>query len=179
MNNQVTLISGNKELSSWSMRAFLILKVANIKFETKFIDLNANSYKQEILKYSPSGKVPALVHGDIQIWESMAIGEYINEIQANSQLYPINPVEKAKARSLANEMHAGFLNIRRIMPFTLIQQSGYVDSVELQQEINRIEQIWQTQRVQYGNSGEFLFGEFGLVDAMFAPVAIRFIKCKN
>lgn len=176
MSKQFTLVLGDRSLSSWSMRAWLMAKMTGIDFETKFISLYQDDTRTQILKYSPSGKVPALIHGDLCIWDSMAIGEYLNELMPDCGLYPSSIQERALARSIANEMHSGFTTIRNTMPFTFINQAAYKNSVELQKEIARVEDIWVLQRRQYANSGKFLFGSFGLVDAMFAPVAIRFIK---
>lgn len=173
--NNFTLISGYKK-SSWSMRAWLMLKIANIDFTVKFIDLSTSDYKELVLQYSPSGKVPALIHDDLVVWDSLAIGEYINELLPIANLYPQNVKERAVARSLVNEMHSGFSAIRSTMSFTLDYIGQYDDSSELQLDIQRIEEIWTLQRELYQHKGSFLFGEFSLVDAMFAPIVIRFTK---
>lgn len=173
---EFTLISGNINQSSWSMRAWLILKIANVDFETKFIDLSLPSYKKQILQYSPSGKVPALMHNNLVIWDSLAIGEYLNELFPSANLYPSDVKERVVARSLANEMHSGFSDIRSTMPFTLDYIGNYDDSSGLQHDIQRIEEIWTLQRASYQHKGNYLFGEFGLIDAMFTPVVIRFAK---
>ncbi|MDD3266673.1 MAG: glutathione S-transferase [Burkholderiales bacterium] len=176
MSDKFLLISGNKEQSSWSMRAWLMLKIIGINFETKFINLSSKNYKTEILQYSLSGKVPLLIHNDLYIGDSLAIGEYLNELFPEANLYPSNLKERTLARSLVNEMHSGFIAIRSTMPFTLTKQDSYNDSPDLQKEIARIEFIWLSQRSKYQNTGKFLFGEFGLIDAMFAPIVIRFAK---
>lgn len=176
MGENFLLISGNVEQSSWSMRAWLMLKMTGINFETMFIDLSLIDYKSKILKYASSGKVPVLVHDNLHIWESLAIGEYLNELFPNANLYPNDLKERAIARSFANEMHSGFINIRSTMPFTLSQQDSCNVSPELLKEIERVEFIWTSQRLKYQNLGKFLFGDFSLVDAMFAPIVIRFAK---
>lgn len=170
------LISGNKNQSSWSLRAWLMMKIANANFKVKFIDLSTSDYKEQILRYSPSGKVPALIHNDLVICDSLAIGEYLNELFPNANLYPNTVKERAIARSIASEIHAGFTKIRSTMPFRLDYVGKYDDSLTLQQELNRIEEIWSLQRNLYQEKGDFLFGKFCLIDAMFAPIVIRFAK---
>lgn len=174
MADKFTLILGDRQLSSWSLRAWLMAKYIGIDFETKFINLSAPSAKEEILRYSPSGKVPALIHNDLVIWDSLAIAEYFNELFPASGLFPRDINSRAIARSVISEMHSGFQAIRSSMPFSLNSGLSFIDSDELRLEIKRVEEIWLGLRIKAANHGEYLFGEFGIADVMFAPVVLRF-----
>ncbi|MBX9597474.1 MAG: glutathione S-transferase family protein [Burkholderiales bacterium] len=174
MADKFTLILGDRQLSSWSLRAWLMAKHIGIDFETKFINLSAPSAKDEILRYSPSGKVPALMHNDLVIWDSLAIAEYFNELFPTSGLFPRDVNSRAIARSVISEMHSGFQSIRSSMPFSLNCGLSFIDSDELRLEIKRVEEIWLGLRTKSVDSGGYLFGEFGIADAMFAPVVLRF-----
>ncbi len=174
MADKFTLVLGDRQLSSWSLRAWLMAKYIGIDFETKFINLSASLAKEEILRYSPSGKVPALIHNDLVIWDSLAIAEYFNELFPASGLFPRDINSRAIARSIISEMHSGFQAIRSSMPFSLNSGLSFIDSNQLRLEIKRVEEIWLDLRIKAADSGEYLFGEFGIADAMFAPVVLRF-----
>lgn len=174
MADKFTLVLGDRQLSSWSLRAWLMAKYIDIDFETKFINLSAPLAKEEILRYSPSGKVPALIHNDLVIWDSLAIAEYFNELFPASGLFPRDINSRAIARSVISEMHSGFQAIRSSMPFSLNSGLSFIDSNQLRLEIKRVEEIWLDLRIKAADSGEYLFGEFGIADAMFAPVVLRF-----
>lgn len=174
MADKFTLVLGDRQLSSWSLRAWLMAKYIDIDFETKFINLSAPLAKEEILRYSPSGKVPALIHNDLVIWDSLAIAEYFNELFPASGLFPRDINSRAIARSVISEMHSGFQAIRSSMPFSLSSGLSFIDSNQLRLEIKRVEEIWLDLRIKAADSGEYLFGEFGIADAMFAPVVLRF-----
>ncbi len=174
MADKFTLILGDRQLSSWSLRAWLMAKHIGIDFETKFINLSVPSAKEEILRYSPSGKVPALMHNDLIIWDSLAIAEYFNELFPTCGLFPCDVDSRAIARSVISEMHSGFQSIRSSMPFSLNCGLSFIDSNQLRLEIKRVEEIWLDLRIKAANSGEYLFGEFSIADAMFAPVVLRF-----
>lgn len=181
--SEFTLIIGNKHLSSWSLRAWLMIKECNIKFSEIIVDLEAHDVKTRIQQLSPSGKVPALKHKDLLIWESLSIGEYLAELFPSAKLWPDDKKTRAIARSVSNEMHSGFVVLRRMMPFTLFEERPLPRSEELENEIRRIEEIWVDCRSRYGKDGKFLFGKFSIADAMFAPVVLRFkiygYKSKN
>ena len=172
---QLTLVIANKNYSSWSLRPWLLLKQAGINFSEIVIFLDTpNTYKQ-IRRYSPSGKVPVLLDGDLTIWESLAICEYIAENFIND-LWPQDLEARTYARCISYEMHAGFINLRQQMPMncrTRYPREGMKPDV--QTDIDRITSIWRECREQYGSHGEFLFGNFTIADAMFAPVISRFI----
>lgn len=169
-----TLVIGDYNKSSWSFRAWLMLKAAGVSFETIQIKLEQADTTANILKYSPSAKVPALLKDGIAINDSLAIAETIAESCPDSRLWPTEPKLKALARAAAAEMHSGFTNLRTQMSFGL-STGDKVDNVlpETMWEIERIFQIWRTLR-QASGSTQFLCGQFGIVDAMFVPVLFRF-----
>lgn len=170
-----TLVIANKNYSSWSLRAWLMVQAAAVPFQEIVIPLHTPETRAMIMRYSPSGKVPCLVHGDVTVWESLAIGEYLAERFPAAGLWPSEPAPRAVARSIANEMHAGFLPLRRHMPMNVrASLPGYGMAEGVQEEINRIEAIWRDTRSRFGAGGDMLFGSFTIADAMFAPVASRF-----
>ncbi len=161
------LVIGNYNYSSWSLRAWLALKVFGFAFDVKRIPLYGPGAKQEILKHSPAGKVPNLDDGGVQVWDSLAILEY--RAEKNPRLGPAEPAERARARSLSAEMHAGFPNLRAHMSMNVRRRyPGKGRTPEVLAEIGRIEQIWAQAK------GPFLFGPFTAADAMYAPVVLRF-----
>jgi glutathione S-transferase len=173
---QLTLVIGNKNYSSWSLRPWLVLKQVGLNFQEILIDLGTPNTHKEIRRYSPSGKVPVLLDGDLTVWESLAICEYIAE-NFIKDLWPQDREARAYARSVSQEMHSGFANLRQQMPMncrTRYPREGMKPGV--QADIDRITAIWRECRQQYGSGGEFLFGNFTIPDAMFAPVISRFIS---
>ncbi len=174
MNTDFQLIIGDKNSSSWSLRAWLMLKHLGIEFKEITIQLCTAQTKKEILHYAPSGKVPALIHQQNICWESLSIAEYLNELFPNAKLWPKETGARIYARNISNEMHAGFNNLRQLMPFNLNQSKLLPSSPELTQDIQRIEAIWQECRERYSSSGQYLFGKFSIADAMYAPVVLRF-----
>ena len=171
----LTLIIGNKNYSSWSLRPWLLLKQAGIPFVERRIPLRSAEWSAQISRLSPSGKVPALQHGSIQAWDSLAICEYIAEQYPDKQLWPGDRAARAEARSISAEMHAGFqalrqnmfMNIRRSMP-------GGGRAPEALADVERIVAIWNGCRRRYASGGPFLFGHFTIADAMYAPIPLRF-----
>ena|ERR1700694_349338 len=170
------LVIGNKNYSSWSMRAWLALRASNIVFDEVFIPLYTGvADKQRILDLTRSGKVPALIDGDLTIWDSLAIIEYAAERFPDARLWPEDRAWRAHARSISAEMHSGFPALRNECGMNLHRPIGAVAmSAEARADIARIQQIWIECRTRYGRSGPFLFGSFGGADAMFAPVVHRF-----
>lgn len=166
------LIIGNKTYSSWSLRPWLLLKHFMIPFEEKLIKLDLPTTNQEILKYSPSGKVPVLIDGDLILWESMAIMEYLNEKFPKKQMYPADAKQRAVARVIANEMHSGFSQLRQHLSYHCKKRYQNFDFSSAQLDIDRIKQIWTECLAKSG--GPFLFGTFSIADAMYAPVVGRF-----
>jgi len=169
------LIIGNKNYSSWSFRPWLAMKVAGIAFEETVISLDAPDFKPRVSAISGSGKVPALADGDVHVWESLAILEYLTEKFPDAKLWPADPAARAHARAVATEMHAGFAPLRRHLPMNMwrpVKKRELTGEVEA--DVARIEALWESCRDRFGNGGPFLFGAFGAVDAMYAPVVARF-----
>lgn len=172
---KATIYLGNKNYSSWSLRGWLMLSMSGLDFDEIVIPLGQPDTGETILKYSPSGLVPALAHGDLRIWDSLAIGEYLAEICPKAGLWPKARRARAHARSVSAEMHAGFAALRAELPMNVRRSyPGHEYGREAQAEINRITAIWRTCRDRHGEGGAFLFGDPGIADAMFAPVASRF-----
>jgi glutathione S-transferase len=171
----LTLVIGNKNYSSWSMRPWIAMKVAGIAFDEIVISLDAPDFKSRVLKVSGTGKVPALNDNGIHVWESLAILDHLAERFPDAKLWPSEPAARAHARAIAAEMHAGFQPLRRLCPMNMWRP---VKRRELDDEasanVRRIEAIWTDCRARFGAGGPFLFGAFGAADAMYAPVVARF-----
>lgn len=170
------LVIGNKNYSSWSMRPWLALRANRIAFDEVFIPLyTGDDDKKRILGFTHSGKVPALIDGDVTIWDSLAIIEYLAEGFPDAQLWPEDRARRAHARSISAEMHSGFVALRTECGMNLHRPVGAITlSADAHANIARIQQIWIECRERYGKFGPFLFGAFGGADAMFAPVVHRF-----
>ena len=171
------LVIGNKNYSSWSMRPWLALRANNIPFEEIFIPLYTDNAadKDRILGFSRAGKVPALIDGDITIWDSLAIIEYLAERFPEATLWPEDRARRAHARSISAEMHSGFMALRNECGMNLHRPVGAIAlSADARANVARIEEIWTECGERRGTSGPFLFGDFGAADAMFAPVVHRF-----
>ena len=170
------LVIGNKNYSSWSMRPWLALRASNIAFEEIFIPLYTGSAdKDRILSFTRSGKVPCLIDGDVAIWDSLSIIEYVAERFPETKLWPEDRAARAHARSISAEMHSGFLPLRDECGMNLHRPiRGVALSADARANVDRIDQIWSECRARHGESGPFLFGAFGAADAMYAPVVHRF-----
>jgi glutathione S-transferase len=170
-----TLTIGDKNLSSWSLRPWLVLAHCGIPFEEERIRLRQPDSKAEILRNSPSGKVPVLKTRLGLVWDSLAILEYLAEAHPEHRLWPETQEARAAARSISAEMHSGFAKLRNDMSMDLLAHLPTPPMSEaLVAEIARIVAIWKEARARYGKSGAFLFGAFTNADAMYAPVATRF-----
>jgi glutathione S-transferase len=170
-----TLVIGNKAYSSWSLRPWLLMKQAAIAFDEVRIPLYRQDSKQTILRYSPAGRVPVLVDGSLTVWDSLAICEYLAEKHPQKQLWPAETRARANARSISAEMHSGFVNLRSQMPMNVRRQmAGRGRTPEVLAEISRIQAMWNDCRTRFGAGGPFLYGEFSVADAMYAPVVSRF-----
>ena len=169
------LVVGNKNYSSWSLRAWLSAKQAGLDFEEVRLPLHTPEFEREIVKYSPSGKVPCLIDGDIRVWESLAICEYLAEKFQKAKLWPEDSKTRAFARAISNEMHAGFMALRKNLPMSCRERISEEISEEVQADINRITAIWRETRQNFGKGGPFLFGHFTIADAMYTPVVMRFV----
>jgi glutathione S-transferase len=171
------LVIGNKNYSSWSMRPWLAMRANDIAFEEIFIPLYTDNKadKDRILSFSPAGKVPTLIDGDVTVWDSLAILEYLAERFPDKKLWPEDRAERAHARAISAEMHSGFLPLRGECGMNLHRPIGAVAlSADARANVVRIEEIWLDCRERYGRRGPFLFGAFTAADAMFAPVVHRF-----
>lgn len=170
------LVIGNKNYSSWSMRPWLALRASNIPFEEIFIPLyTGQADKDRLLSFSRSGKVPALIDGDLTIWDSLAIIEYLAERFPEAKLWPQDRAARAHARSISAEMHSGFLPLRNECGMNLHRPVGGIAlSEDARANVARVEEIWSDCRERYGKQGPFLFGAFSGADAMYAPVVHRF-----
>lgn len=167
------LIIGNKTVSSWSMRPWILLKHHEIPFEEVLIKLDLPGTHAEIKKFSPTGKVPVLEDNGMMIWESVAIMEYLHEKYPEKKMYPDDIRQRAFARSLVMEMHAGFSKLREHLSFNAKKRVEGHDLSLAAEDIQRIKSMWSTQLKKF--AGPFLFGDFTLVDAMYAPVVGRFV----
>jgi glutathione S-transferase len=171
------LVIGNKNYSSWSMRPWLAMRASNIAFEEIFIPLYTDDKadKDRILSFSPAGKVPTLIDGDVAVWDSLAIIEYLDERFPDKKLWPEERAERAHARSISAEMHSGFLPLRNECGMNLHRPVRAIAlSADARANVARVEEIWLDCRERYGARGPFLFGAFTAADAMFAPVVHRF-----
>lgn len=168
------IVIGDHNHSSWSLRPWLALRQAGLPFEEICIRLRQSGTREQILTYSPSGKVPCLIDGTTVVWDSLAICEYIAE-QAPS-LWPSDCKARAEARSISCEMHSGFGALRFSMPMEIFSLRPYnTRTAEVEADITRIISIWESCRLRYAHDGPFLFGSFSIADAMFAPVVWRFL----
>jgi len=178
------LIIGNKNYSSWSLRPWLLMKVAGIAFDEVRIPLYQQGSTGAIQAHAPAGraryrKVPILHDGALQVWDSLAICEYVAERWPESNGWPADRAARAWARCVSAEMHSGFQTLRTQMPMNCRRPRGLIDPAAAQDatlrgEIDRVIEIWTSCRAAAGASGPFLFGPFGVADAMYAPVVLRF-----
>ncbi|MBF0353999.1 MAG: glutathione S-transferase family protein [Alphaproteobacteria bacterium] len=169
------LVIGNMNTSSWSLRPWLGMKVAGIPFHAESVNLRAPDAKAQILKHSPSGKVPVLLHHDLAVWDSLAILEYLAERHPEDRLWPIDEKARAVARSVSAEMHSGFATLRQNCPMDIMGRPENPEGPQLaKSDIERILSLWGECLTQFGQNGPFLFGKFTIADAMYAPVVSRF-----
>ena len=178
MDDGFTLVIGNKNYSSWSLRPWLAMRQANIPFREALVPLSREESARAIANHSPSGKVPALKHGTRVIWDSLAILEYIAETVPEARLWPEDKEARAVARAVTAEMHSGFPALRHHMPMNLRKVlPGLGRGPGVEREIGRVCAIWRDCRERFGaptGGGPFLFGPFTNADAMYAPVVTRF-----
>ncbi len=172
-----TLVIGNKNYSSWSLRGWLLLKKLNYEFEEIVVPLYQGNFHQQLRQYSERAQVPVLIDNGVTVWDSMAIAEYLAE--NNPTLWPQDRSLRAQARSICAEMHSGFEALRGALPMNCRAQHRKAERSEaLTTEIARIDSIWSQCRTQVAashcDSGPWLYGSFTIADAMFAPVASRF-----
>lgn len=170
-----TLIIGNKNYSSWSLRAWLVLAESGIEFDEVRICLDTSRFAAEIGEFSAAGRVPVLLLDKQPIWDTLAIAETLAERWPEKDLWPGDPVARAHARSICAEMHAGFSTLRDAMPMNCRAMGRKVALPDaLVADIDRIFDIWTDCHRRYSDDGDWLFGRFSVADAMFAPVVLRF-----
>jgi glutathione S-transferase len=168
------LYIGNKNYSSWSLRAWLPMRHAGIAFEEELLPLDLPGSKENILARSPSGRVPCLIHDDLVVWDTLAIGEYLAETFPEKKLWPEQGTARARARSVCAEMHSGFAALRKEMPMNIRAEGRKVTPSDAAKgDLARVLAIWADARARFGAGGPFLFGAFSLADAFYAPVASR------
>ncbi|NJM22115.1 MAG: glutathione S-transferase family protein [Richelia sp. SL_2_1] len=173
---ELTLVIGNKNYSSWSLRPWLAMKQLGLQFKEIRIPLDTPEFSEKIYQYSPSGKVPVLLHGSQIVWESLAILEYLAEEFPDLHWYPEDKIAKTIARCISVEMHGSFQTLRNNMPMNCrAKLSGKGMALGVQTDIDRIIKIWQECRQNFGDGGDMLFGKFTIADAMYAPVVMRFV----
>ncbi len=171
----LTLVVGNKNYSSWSLRPWLYLKHFEIPFDEVRIPLYSGGYKQKILQYSPSGKVPFLKDGGLGVWDSLAIMEYLAEKYPEKKGWPENAESRAMARSISAEMHSGFFALRENLPMNCRKIfEVFVPPEDTVKDVDRIKEVWGKCRRENSLKGPWLFGEFSITDCMYAPVVMRF-----
>lgn len=170
----LTLVIGNKNLSSWSLRPWLLLRHLKLPFSEVKLLLDTPEFKTQLGQYSPAGRVPVLIDGDLHIWDSLAIAEYLNE-QSGGRGWPTDPRLRAHARAISAEMHSGFAALRQNWPMKATGRDVVVPLPPAGlEDVARVDQIWQDCQSRYGAKGPWLFGEFSIADAMYAPVVLRF-----
>lgn len=175
MATELHLIIANKAYSSWSMRPWVAMKAQGLNFRETVICLDQPDTALKIKVFSSAGKVPVLRHGDITVWESIAILDYLSEAFYDRHWWPTDPQARAVARAVAAEMHAGFRDMRIAMPMNVRKVGIEVTRTEaIDSDIARITAIWRECRAKFGAGGPFLFGAFSNADAMYAPVVTRF-----
>ena len=173
-----TVVIGNKNYSSWSMRGWLMARIAGIEFEEVVIPLDLPETQPAIRKHSPSGRLPVLLHRGLAIWESLAIAEYLNDLKPEAGLWPSSAAARAHARAISAEMHAGFADLRNNMPMNIrASYPGKGMTPGVRADIERITGLWRDCRKRFAGAFQkddgFLFGTFGAADAMYAPVVTR------
>ena len=175
MNEIYELIIGDKNLSSWSLRPWLLMTHFDIPFEETLIRLRQPETRAALSRHCPAGKVPVLKLGDLVIWDSLAIFEFLAERHPNSRIWPADPEARTIARCVSAEMHSGFSALRDEFPMNFVNVLGFPQATDgALSDIHRIVAIWIDCRKRFGGGGKFLFGDFSAADAMFAPVASRF-----
>jgi glutathione S-transferase len=169
----LTLVIGNRTYSSWSLRAWVLMKHLDVKFAEVVIPLDSAQTREQIEQYGPSGRVPVLHHGDVCVWDSLAICEYVAELTGKG--WPADGHARAVARAVSAEMHSGFTTLRSLWPMNArASNRRTVVPAALTADVERIDELWNDCRSRFGAAGPWLFGEYSIADAMYAPVVLRF-----
>ncbi|ODN72224.1 glutathione S-transferase [Methylobrevis pamukkalensis] len=170
---RATLTISSKNYSSWSLRGWLLCRMAGLDFDVAPIDLDAPDARQELLLLSPSVLVPRLTHNSVTVWDTWAIAEYLAEIAPKSGLLPKDRAARAHCRAICGEIHAGFANLRSALPMNLkARHKAFKIFSGARPDVERVKAIWRECLATYG--GPYLFGELSMADAMYAPVCTRF-----
>ena len=172
--SNLTLIIGNKNYSSWSLRPWIFMRQLGVKFNEKRIPLFTDTMEQDLAAYGSNTKVPVLLDDDLIVWDTLAIMEYVSEKYLDNKGWPLESKARAVARSISAEMHSSFTNIRNELPMNCRKDfPGFKISLGVQTDIDRIAELWRKCRSEYGAGGDWLFGNYSIADAMYAPVVIR------
>ncbi len=169
------LVIANRNYSSWSLRPWLLLSEFGLEFELTEESLAGNDLKKRLRRHSPSCKVPVLIDGDLTVWDSLAICEYVSEQYLDGKGWPESAGARAHARSVSAEMHSGFMGLRSEMPMNIRAKRFVRPSSAAIADVVRIDEIWSECCEQYGGEGDWLFGRFSIADCMYAPVVMRFV----
>lgn len=169
----LTLVIGNKNLSSWSLRPWLVLRHFGLEFQEVKLPLDTPAFQRDILQYSPTRRVPVLIDGPVRIWDSLAIAEYLNE-KVQGRAWPADAAIRAHARAISAEMHSGFAALRTHWPMQVVGNATVQLPPEGEADVARVQQLWHECRSHHASRGPWLFGEYSIADAMYAPVALRF-----
>ncbi len=173
--SDLTLIIGNKNYSSWSLRPWVFLKQNGIEFNEIRVALFTETTADQLSQYGSDAKVPILKDGELLIWDSLSILEFISENYLDSKGWPQDKSARAMARSISCEMHSSFPNVRNTLPMNCRKQFQNIKlTTQTEREIGRIKSLWRDCRTRYATNGEWLFGQYSIADAMFAPIALRF-----
>ena len=180
MTAPLTLIVGNKNYSSWSMRPWVLLRGLGIPFTERLLKFHTQDWSDHIVRLSPSGMVPILWEGEpgggFATWDTLAIAERVQDLRPDLAVWPRDPQARARARSLCAEFHSGFRAFRSAMPMNIRSRyPGKGMTPDVAKDIARIQTLWTEARKAFGRNGAFLFGTFGAADAFYAPVATRFV----
>jgi glutathione S-transferase len=173
---ELTLVLATKNYSSWSWRPWLALKKSGLPFREVLVHLGTPETTAEILRHSPTGRVPALRHGDLTVWDSLAICEYVAELAPGAQLWPAEREARAVARAVSAEMHSGFTALRTHLPMnvTAHKPGRGLSAAGVAEDVARVQALVEDCRARFGRGGPFLFGAWSLADAMYTPVVSRF-----
>jgi len=180
MASTLTLVIGNKNYSSWSMRPWVALRGCGVAFTEKLLKFHSQQWQDSIGTWSPSGLVPVLWEGapgsGFATWDTLAIIERAHELSPGAGLWPADPRARARARAICAEMHGGFRALRGAMPMNIRNRyPGKGMSPEVANDIERISALWTAARAEFGRGGPYLFGVFSAADGYFAPIATRFV----
>ncbi|WP_428926176.1 glutathione S-transferase family protein [Marinibacterium sp. SX1] len=170
---RATLTISSKNYSSWSLRGWLLCRMAGIDFDEKVVDVDDPENRQELLLLSPSVRVPRLSHRDVEVWDTLAIAEYLHEISPMAGLLPEDSKARSHCRSISGEIHSGFYNLRSALPMNIkARHQSFKIFSGARPDVARVKEIWSECLDAHG--GPFLFGEPTMADAMYAPVCTRF-----